>query len=422
LIPSLVAPNHLLQRLVVIHDSIFVETNGILFLQQQNLTIMNTNLKKFLFGTSLQSNKMTHIVWLLFRIHIGLSMAIHAGFPKMMNGVAPEWFVKQVNDLGFTFISPTFWATMASWGEFLGGILIAIGLLTRFAALQLAFQFFVISFLWYDAPEPVTGMYFQQLYMWCYILVSVVGGGNYALDTLLMKKISVKVSLVKKVVVAVAVLLLTVNVSAQSRPLKGSGKVVTQKLNYTNFDKVELNDLDGDVNITVGKTFSISISIDDNLENLLATKENNGVLIVSLTNNKNNSRYIENTNIKINITMPTITALEQNGNNNVIVNAIMGKYFKLKSMGNGNVTITGTIDEMDIVKSGNGTIKSKTTTAKKINVTKTGNGNVEINTDSTFEVSKTGNGDIINYGKGKAIITGKYSGNGEIVYKQKLNQ
>jgi uncharacterized membrane protein YphA (DoxX/SURF4 family) len=379
---------------------------------------MNTNLKNFLFGTSLQSNKTTHIVWLLFRLHIGLSMAIHAGFPKMMNGAAPEWFVKQINDLGFTFISPTFWATAASWGEFLGGILIAIGLLTRFAALQLAFQFFVISFLWYDTPEPLTGMYFQQLYMWCYVLVAVVGGGNYTLDKLLMKKISVKVSLVKKAVAAVAILLLSINVAAQSRPLKGSGNVVTQNFNYTNFDKVKLNDLDGDVTITVGKPFSISISIDNNLENLLATKENNGVLEVALNKNKNNSMYIENTNIKVTITMPSLTALEQNGNNSVIVTAITGNYFKLKSMGNGNVTIMGTIDEMDIVKSGNGAIKSKTTTAKKINIAKTGNGNVEINTDATFEVSKTGNGDIINYGKGKAIITGKNSGNGEIIYKQ----
>ncbi len=380
---------------------------------------MNTNLKNFLFGTSLQSNKLTNLIWLVFRVHIGLSMAIHAGLPKVANGIAPEWFVNQVSDLGFTFISPTFWATVSSWGEFMGGILIAIGLFTRFAALQLAFQFFVISFLWYDNPEPLTGMYFQQLYMWCYILVAVVGGGNYALDKLLMKKISVKVSLVKKAVAAAAILLLSISVSAQKGPLKGSGNIITKTFNYTSFDKVELNNLDGNVTITVGKPFTISINIDDNLENLLQVKESNGILSVSLAGNKNNKMYIENTNIKVTITMPEISVLEQNGNNSVWVNGIVGRYFKLNSMGNGDINIKGVIDEMDMIKSGNGNVDSKGLLAKKVKLDKTGNGNIEMNTDTNFELSKMGNGDIINYGKGKAIIVGTHSGNGNIIYKNK---
>jgi hypothetical protein len=68
------------------------------------------------------------------------------------------------------------------------GILIAIGLFTRFAALQLAFQFFVISYIWYNEPEPLTGMYFQQLYFFCYLLTMVAGGGRFSLDALISRK------------------------------------------------------------------------------------------------------------------------------------------------------------------------------------------------------------------------------------------
>jgi uncharacterized membrane protein YphA (DoxX/SURF4 family) len=106
----------------------------------------------------------------------------------MKDIMAPGWFSEQVASLGFTFPSPQFWAMAASWGEFVGGLMIAFGLLTRVASIQLAFQFLVISFFWYSEPEPLTGMYFQQLYFWCYILCSVAGGGRFSIDTLILKK------------------------------------------------------------------------------------------------------------------------------------------------------------------------------------------------------------------------------------------
>lgn len=149
---------------------------------------MKKNLRAFFFGTSLPNDRMLNLAWLLFRLHIGITIAFSAGLPKMTGFGAPDWFVKQVADIGFTFPSPVLWATLAAWGEFFGGILIAIGLFTRFAALQLAFQFFVISYIWYNEPEPLTGMYFQQLYFFCYLLTMVAGGGRFSLDALIAKK------------------------------------------------------------------------------------------------------------------------------------------------------------------------------------------------------------------------------------------
>jgi uncharacterized membrane protein YphA (DoxX/SURF4 family) len=149
---------------------------------------MKKYIRSFLFGTSLPNDRILNLAWLLFRLHIGISIAFSAGLPKMTGFGAPDWFVKQVADIGFTFPSPALWATLAVWGEFFGGIQIAIGLFTRFAALQLAFQFFVISYIWYNEPEPLTGMYFQQLYFFCYLLTMVAGGGRFSLDALISRK------------------------------------------------------------------------------------------------------------------------------------------------------------------------------------------------------------------------------------------
>jgi len=149
---------------------------------------MKKTMHHFLFGTSLNDNRILNLGWLLFRLHLGISIAIHAGWPKMNSLAAPGWFNDQVAGLGFSFPSPAFWATLASWGEFIGGIGIALGLLTRFNALQLSFQFFVIAFLWYDNPEPLSGMYFQNTLFMGFLLLLFAGGGRYSLDHLIINR------------------------------------------------------------------------------------------------------------------------------------------------------------------------------------------------------------------------------------------
>ncbi|KUG07326.1 DoxX family protein [Solirubrum puertoriconensis] len=159
-------------------------------------------MKKLLFSAAALPNRAIDAAWLLFRLHLGLSIADGAGLPKLTNLAAvasaqvpgpPDWFVQQVAGLGFTFPSPYFWAGAAVWGEFVGGLLIALGLFTRWSALQLAFQFFVVAFLWYEDPSPITGMYFQQLLFWAFVVITAVGPGRYSLDYWLLRRNSTNV-------------------------------------------------------------------------------------------------------------------------------------------------------------------------------------------------------------------------------------
>ena len=160
-----------------------------------------TTFKQFTFGTSSLGNNFQEIAYALFRFYCGFSIAKGAGLSKVFHKInekggenwdnlafgVGDWFVKQVADLGFTFISPTFWAYLAVYGEFLGGLLIAFGLFTRISAIQMAFQFFVVSFLWYDSPA-LFGMYYQQLIFWSFVVIAGIGGGKFSLDNLILKK------------------------------------------------------------------------------------------------------------------------------------------------------------------------------------------------------------------------------------------
>lgn len=181
-----------------------------------------------LFGSVISSNKIYEIVYLLFRLHIGISIAIGAGLTKMFHKIdekgdtnwdnlafgVPDWFVKQVNDIGFTFISPSFWAALATYGEFVGGLLIALGLLTRLSAFQLAFQFFVIAFVWYEEPSFITGMYYQQLFFWGFALITAKGGGKYSLDQLFVNGVNFRP--LKPALASLLVLGITTSAAAKS--------------------------------------------------------------------------------------------------------------------------------------------------------------------------------------------------------------
>lgn len=154
---------------------------------------------------------------LLFRLHLGVVM-VEAGWPKL--GL-PDWFTRTVAKLGFTWPAPVLWAGLAAWGELAGGILLILGLGTRWAAAQLAFQFAVISFLWYDKPEFFTGMYVQQELFWGFVLLLGTGAGRWSADAWLRGRSVgqlLAVRLVQQPVVAAAVLLL-LPVLAGARPV-----------------------------------------------------------------------------------------------------------------------------------------------------------------------------------------------------------
>ncbi|MBP8242911.1 MAG: DUF2807 domain-containing protein [Chitinophagaceae bacterium] len=378
---------------------------------------MKKSMYQFLFGSSLNDNRILNLGWLLFRLHLGISIAIHAGWPKMNTLAAPGWFNDQVAGLGFTFPSPAFWATLASWGEFVGGIGIALGLLTRFNALQLVFQFFVIAFLWYDNPEPLSGMYFQNTLFMGFLLVLFAGGGRYSLDQWIVNRKKISSRPMIKTAVAVILVMGSLNVTAQNKPLKGSGVLLSQTFNYDNFEKINIRDLHGKIKVELGKPFSVSVTIDDNLNSLLRVSNNNEELKMELEGNENNRMYIEATNINIKISMPALTVLKHFANSDISVVGISGRSIQIKGGGNGEIILQGNVEEMDIEKSGNGDLKAGELLANKVRVQKSGNGDVLINSPNAFVANGSGNGDVVNHNEGRPASGSGIDGNGEIRYK-----
>lgn len=218
----------------------------------------------------------------------------------------------------------------------------------------------------------------------------------------------------KTIITSIAMILVTTLSFAQ---LKGSGKTISKTYDYQNFDKVLFDDLDGKLEIEVGKPFSVSITIDDNLLDLLTVVEHsvNKTLTVALKGNRNNKMYIEDTKIKVKITMPFLMEVSNNGNSGLTVTNINSKYFKSNNPVNGSTTLSGIVDNLEVSCSGNGTLNAKQLVAKNAKIKATGNGNAYVNVNELITAKTSGNCTVINSGKAKFDSESSSSGNSRFV-------
>lgn len=120
-----------------------------------------------------------NIGYLMIRLGAGLSMAILHGWGKITGG--PEAWQKlggSVELIGISF-GFTFWGFMAAFSEFICGLLLAAGLLTRFAS------FFLVSTMGIAAYSHIIGEGSPELaliYGLIFLTVLIVGPGDYSID------------------------------------------------------------------------------------------------------------------------------------------------------------------------------------------------------------------------------------------------
>lgn len=217
-----------------------------------------------------------------------------------------------------------------------------------------------------------------------------------------------------KLIIAIVLTLTSIFANAQ---LKGSGKTITKTYDYKNFDKLTFQDLDGKIDVEIGKEFSIAVTIDDNLFTLLhfseGTLENE--LKIQFKGNKNNRMYIEDTNIKIKITLPKVIEVNHSGNSTLVISNLSGTNFKLENSGNGTTKISGSIDTLEVINKGNGNTKAEKLLSKNAVIKCSGNGNVYATVSNNLTAKATGNCSVFNFGKAPFDSQSSKSGNARLL-------
>jgi putative oxidoreductase len=125
---------------------------------------------------------------LILRVALGLIVAAH-GSQKLFGWFGGNGFAKTSGFLASLGFRPAwFWALLGSAGEFGGGLLLALGLLTPLgaAAIFAAMLMAVLKFHWSKGFWGMQGGYEYPLVLGLLSAVlALVGPGSYALDTLI---------------------------------------------------------------------------------------------------------------------------------------------------------------------------------------------------------------------------------------------
>ena len=143
--------------------------------------------KRVLFGGPGGATVVADVGLLVLRLVTGLLLALGHGWGKLP---PPEGFVSGVGKLGFP--QPTLFAWGATLAEFAGGLLIAIGLLTRPAALFVAFTMLTAAFLqhasdpWFMSSAPGGGSKEPALlFLGPALALLLMGAGRFSIDALI---------------------------------------------------------------------------------------------------------------------------------------------------------------------------------------------------------------------------------------------
>ena len=140
------------------------------------------NLKKILFATSPESSFANEVSITLLRVFAGLAMAFGHGLGKIPPS---EKFLEGVAELGFPM--PEFFGWAAGISEFVGGLLLAAGLLTRPSGLFIAITMAVAGLIRH-ADDPFKAKELAFLYLFVGIAFAVRGAGKFSIDALLHRK------------------------------------------------------------------------------------------------------------------------------------------------------------------------------------------------------------------------------------------
>ena len=122
------------------------------------------------------NSTVSHLALLFLRLYAGLAMAFAHGSGKIP---PKEPFVSSLETMGFPM--PQAFAWLAGLAEFVGGLLVAMGLLSRPSSLSLMVTMLVAAFLAH-ANDPFQKKEMALLYFFVYLLIFLMGPGKFSID------------------------------------------------------------------------------------------------------------------------------------------------------------------------------------------------------------------------------------------------
>ncbi len=219
----------------------------------------------------------------------------------------------------------------------------------------------------------------------------------------------------KKSILILALLCLTISNAQKLKKIKGNQKIVSITRTTSDYEKISVSG-SFDVKLVSGKEGNISIKGDENLLEFIKTEVNNNTLSVYFEKGKS-IQYDYNSSIEITIPFETINQVTFSGSGNLTnTDSINSENLDITMSGSGNVKFETSTTNLKITKSGSGNLNAKGKTTN-IEILSSGSGNANLSdlTSQNAVATQSGSGSIkVNCSKS---LEAKTVGSGNIQYK-----
>lgn len=187
----------------------------------------------------------------------------------------------------------------------------------------------------------------------------------------------------------------------------GSGVSSTEQRSVDEFTAIDLSG-SSEVNVICGEEQSVTVTVDDNLQEIITTEVTNGELRIGSTQS-----YSPKVGLKIDITVPTLNKLEVSGACNATIENCETEKLDLDVSGAGKLFVSGTVDRVELDMSGAGSVDLSELIAKTAKIDMSGAAKTSVNASDELDVDISGVGKVSYLGD--PTIKKEVSGLGKVV-------
>lgn len=187
----------------------------------------------------------------------------------------------------------------------------------------------------------------------------------------------------------------------------GSGVLQTVTRPVTSFTGVTI-DLGADVSITIGDSFLVEITADDNLLEKISTRVRAEELVIDMRGS-----FSTNQVITIRIVMPSIEDLQLSGSGACTVSELKGERLDIDLDGSAEVELSGSLRQLVVEIDGSGTVDAERVETIEADVEVNGSGDIIVNVEDRLDASIAGSGSITYTGSPR-VFNRDISGSGSI--------
>jgi hypothetical protein len=188
---------------------------------------------------------------------------------------------------------------------------------------------------------------------------------------------------------------------------KGSGKLDTETRTVASFNRIESN-LGVNVIVHIGEPQKVTVTIDDNLMDLLKTEVHGRTLEISARKS-----YSTKQDCTVEVTVPELEGISSNGSGDVEVHDLNGGDFAYDLSGSGNFSAWGKVDRLNIEINGSGNVDTRQLNADDVEVSINGSGDATVAAKNSLDIEVNGSGSVSYQGNPEHIHQ-SISGSGSI--------